>query len=166
MQKRGEISLEALVKMIPHLILTLALFIVIGMFVYQMMTPQLTEPQKDFYRFAKDVEGTIEAAKDTPTLQIKTPLQAKAGYTIATYPAGSPVSPPRCNEQACMCLYEVDEGRKLETCKQFTNLIPCDETSYTCGVDLCFNSQTVVEVTKDEPKTVSINLDCNSISIT
>jgi len=166
MKKGALISLEALVKLIPHLLLTIGLLFLIGMIMYSLLFPPLTEPQKDFKRLTEDVEDIIENAVQTPQLRITTPMIAKAGYTIAIHYKDSPILPPRCKGAACLCLYEIYQGKKQETCKQYPDFTACSETTYQCGKTLCFSKQPQIVVAAGEPTRVSTNLDCNTIAIT
>lgn len=166
MKKGSLISLEALVKLIPHLILTIAIMVVIGMFVYYLLYPPLTDPQKDFKRLTQDIEAVMKV-ETGGEFTIRSPMQAKASYTLFVYPKTDDVSeiPPRCKKQSCICIMEIKEGAPFETCKAYPDLKKCPGTGVPCGSQICFRNYDRIEVNEDEPKSIPIVKDCNIIKV-
>ena len=166
MKKGSLISLEALVKLIPHLILTIAIMVVIGMFVYYLLYPPLTDPQKDFKRLTQDLEAVMKA-ETGGKFTIKSPMQAKASYTMFVHPKPDDISeiPPRCKKQSCICIMEIKEGEPFETCKAYPDLKKCPGSEAPCGSQLCLANYDRIPVDEDKPISISINKNCNVIKI-
>ncbi len=166
MKKGSMISLEALVKLIPHLILTIAIMVVIGMFVYYLLYPPLTDPQKDFKRLTEDFEAVMKV-ETGGEFTIRSPMQAKALYTIFVYPKTDDVSeiPPRCKKQSCICIMEIKGGAPFETCKAYPDLKKCPGTDAPCGSQVCFANYIRITVDKDKPISIPITKQCNLIRI-
>ncbi len=115
MQKRGDISLEALVKFIPHFVLVICLIAALVV-IYQIALPKekTTPAIDDLDRVAMNIKqlspGEIAPVFTTTHEHVFT-LYQKDLAKDSTYPG---MVPQQCGDDACLCIVEPG-GRR--TCR-------------------------------------------------
>ncbi len=127
MSKRGEISLEALVKFIPHFFLVVCLIAALVV-VYQIALPkEKSTPAID------DLDRVAMNIRQLSPEEIAPVFTTTHGHSFILYRKNHPDLPQSCGQQACLCVIEKD-GR--QTCRQIQNTdLPITENGKeTCSV--------------------------------
>ena len=125
--KRGQtVAPESLVKLIPHLLITVLLLAIIFSLYQSFFAKAKTPAEQDFQRILSEVDELIAKPFLEPDC-IRVPIQAKSALNIVTYPSTYPNLPARCQKNACICLYATKEGGQYtETCKPYPSIsAPC-----------------------------------------
>ncbi|MBW3004423.1 hypothetical protein KY310_01155 [Candidatus Woesearchaeota archaeon] len=112
MSKRGDISLEALVKFIPHFILVVCLIAAL-VAVYKIAYPkQEVTPAMD------DLNRVMANLKQLGPEDIIPVFTTTHGDSFILYRKNHPELPKTCGDQACLCVIE-QNGK--QTCRQIAN---------------------------------------------
>ena len=152
--KRGAIiGLEALVKLVPTVLITVALLFIIGLFINSFMNSNKTVEEQDFARIRAEVDELVKAPGE-----ITVPISNPSGMKLATYPADK--SPARCNNHQCLCIYYVKDGKSLERCEIYEKFKDC---SGDCKSP-CILEGTVKDLPATQ-KTITLKRSCNAITI-
>ena len=160
--KKGEVSLEALVKLIPHILITIGLAAIAVYVILIFTATTKTSEEQDFQRVLAEVDDLIQSEFVNPQA-ITVPIQAESALKITTYPAGSVDLPKQCQGQSCICLYAVKESKLIATCKLYTQIARRCGTD-KCG-DLCFSSVKTLSLPPGQT-TVTVTRGCHELSIT
>lgn len=162
MNKRGVVSLEALVKFIPHLLITIGLLaLFVAMVAIWTATPKTTEEQ-DFRRILAEVDEFAETEYSAPEI-VRVPIDSESVLRIVTYPGNAQDLPQQCQRQSCICLYYAKESKLIERCKMYSEIksgCQFDE----CG-PVCFGEVKQLSL-KPEDTVVAVTRGCNEITIT
>jgi len=163
--KRGAAMLGTIVRFIPHLVILLFVGgVFYGAFIHPLLFPPLTAPDKNVVRLYDNL-GQIITQPMGQVLPVF--LTAEDHYTIEIFPAGSPVSPPRCEGQACICLWQLKgkPAKQHQTCKPYPELGTCAPSQEICGLQPCIRDYKKIVVDKDQPTAVRIARECNTVRI-
>ena len=102
MQKRGEISLEALVKFIPHFVLVVCLIAALVV-IYQIAMPkEKATPAVD------DLERVVMNIKQLGPEEIAPVFTTTHGDTFILYRKNHPDLPQACGQEAWLCVTDKD----------------------------------------------------------
>lgn len=153
----GKITLEALLKFLPHalavLLLVFILFKLYGMFTAK----EISGSERDFNRIVAEMDSIIRTSGD---ISLKVPVSTKKADRVAFFQSSDPLLPKRCINKPCLCMYSTTDEGIEEFCHSF-DLKDCEDT--ICSRKPCFGlSKVVVPV---ETFTITIKKECNIISI-
>ena len=115
MSKKGVISLEALVKFIPAILIAITALYVLFTLWGAFFAEEMSVPQNDLVRVASN----IKSLAPDETIDVFTKGQE---YEIAMYPAGN--AEPMCSKKACVCVNEYNTVKKkyfTTRCEVFSN---------------------------------------------
>jgi hypothetical protein len=125
MKKRGEISLEALVKFIPHFILVCVLIAAL-IVIYKIALPkEQTTPAMD------DLDRVVANLKQLGPGDMIPVFTTTHGHSFVLYRKNYPELPKACGQQACLCVFDTTGVR---TCRKLgDSVLPVTEN----GKELC-----------------------------
>ncbi len=162
MEKKGEVSLEALVKFIPHLLITIGL-IAVSVYVILIFTAREKTPEEhDFQRILAEVDDVVASKFVTPQ-SIIVPIQGTSALRIVTYPGISSETPVQCQQQSCICLYSTKESKIIATCKIYSQISSRCRTDQ-CG-DVCFPSIKQLSLSPGQTA-ATVTRGCHELTIT
>lgn len=162
MHKKGQVSLEALVKFIPHLLITIGLLAIAVYVILIFTASEKTPEEQDFQRVLAEIDELISAEYKEPQA-ITIPIQKTSPLDIVTYPGMSAETPKQCQKQSCICLYYTKENKIKEICKMYSQ-IKSQCNIQQCG-DICFPSVKRLSLQKGET-TATITRGCHELTIT
>ena len=158
MNKKGVISLEALVKLIPHLLITIGLLTVLVVMLAIFFTREKTPEEQDFQRIIAEVDELVKTPYKGSEF-VSVPIKKESKLSIIIYPAGK--SPAKCEDKSCICQTIQKDGGYVENCKVYNKISNvCKEE---CG-GICFSSVKRI-IIAPEATTVTIARGCNEITI-
>ncbi|MEM3154640.1 MAG: hypothetical protein QW165_03700 [Candidatus Woesearchaeota archaeon] len=136
-KKKGFISIEWLVEILkeaaPLLIGIAAVFAIISIIWRGAMTDQ----DRDFKRIIDAKEHLVDRFDDKKIIAGETitiPIASEKPFQIAFYPEGGVATPQKCKGRTCLCMYQLVETTKKETCHVIETSKTC---SPACGETLC-----------------------------
>jgi len=160
--KRGEITLEALVKLIPHIMITVLLIAIFTSLILIFMAKEKSPEEQDFQRILAEVDDLIDVDYLEPET-IVVPVQSDSPLKLSFYPKTSKTLPVSCQKQTCICLIHTKKNKIVETCKIYS------EIKGTCGTDkcgdICFSKTTTLAI-KPDVTSVTITRGCHELTIT
>ncbi|TKJ17375.1 hypothetical protein CEE44_02470 [Candidatus Woesearchaeota archaeon B3_Woes] len=157
--KRGEITLEEVVKLVPHLILAVSMIVILTMF-YRSYTTEAKD-QRDF-----DFERIIAEINDLSDKEsIGVPIKGQFYYLVA-FEKESLQSNISCSDLTCLCLFKIDGekneynyGTNPDKCEKFKNGGKIKEGKCVEG-NICF--QTTNPKIENQEKVSVVNLEKNN----
>ncbi|MBW2986244.1 hypothetical protein KY333_02625 [Candidatus Woesearchaeota archaeon] len=140
MKKRGIISLEALVKFIPAILIAITALYVLFTLWGAFFSEEMTIPQTDLLRVASNIKSL--SAEETIDVFTK-----GKNYQIVLYPAGN--TEPICSKKACICVQEeIQNIYRTTKCEVFHN----DDCSKTKDPNvLCIKTQQTEKIDNTAP---------------
>lgn len=151
--KKGAISLETLVKFIPHIIVTLVVLAVFGGLLITFITKPMTTEMKDFERIIAEIDYLKEQPYTGIPQTITVPVQKESPLDLYFFPAFTGDAPLECKNNACICLYTKDS----RICKAYPDI---ERTCDTCG-PICLDTKK--HIIRTSPTKLTIMRDCNEI---
>jgi len=155
--KRGAIiGLEALVNLIPHILITVALIFILGMFVNSFLSSGKTVEDQDFIRISAEITELMKAPST-----ISVPISNPQSMTLGLFAQEN--APSNCKNLPCFCMEYYKEKKPLLRCQPYDKLQPC---SFSDCSKPCFEPNIQpIELTL-ERKSVTLTRKCNVISLT
>jgi hypothetical protein len=145
MKKRGIISLEALVKFIPAILIAITALYVLFTLWGAFFSEEMSVPQTDLVRVASNIR-TLSADE---TIDVFTKGQE---YQIILYPAGN--IEPICSKKACICVQEyIQKNYRTTKCEVFHDA-DCSKTNDPKF--LCVNTEQTLRIENVNP---SVRID-------
>ena len=165
--KKGEVSFEALVKLIPHILITVGLLFILVMFVASFYAKQKSPEEQDFQRIITELDELLDRSFVGNELSIRVPVQAKSVLDMIMYPAED--APPICQKKSCVCLYQQKDGQIYPTCKTLPKITGrCREDQLgDCRVEansLCFDRERRARMNPTD-KVVTVSRTCEGVKI-
>ena len=145
------IAPESLVKLIPHLLLTIGLIFILSTLYSSFFAKEKSPDEQDFNRIVEELKSMLERQKDTDCIRV--PVRSGSALLVSVNPKGSLAAPAGCAGDACLCHTPVKEGStgKLN-CVRFTKIVDCSQTNacFKLSKTLLMNEgDTVVTIIKD-----------------
>ena len=178
MQKKGLINLEALVKLLPHLAMTVLGIFVLASLITVFWLPKKSPAEGDFARIMGEVQDLVNAQSGR---SITVPLNPQAKFNLLVQsPDSTATISPRCPAKtACMCVVFEDPEKKtaVERCEVlsgenekiigtehhgFTGLTRCPQT---CGGEVVCVPPTLRRFEINPGNSVVVERTCNELEI-
>ena len=162
MHKKGAlITLEAIVKLLPHILLTIAALAILFGMIAMIFIKEKTPAETDFKRVKEEFDILVKREYKSP-ISFEVPLTAQTSYRIILYNRYE--APKVCMKQSCLCLYDYNSEKQLyvETC------VPYDKLAGECTGDCnepCVPATNQVEIIKERTFTLRILRMCGAFSI-
>lgn len=150
--KKGILALEALVKLIPTILITVALIVILGTFINSFLSSNKTVEEQDFARIRAEVDELLKL-KILGTITV--PVSNPNGVIITTYSQNDAL--PICNQKPCICINYRKDGKELNRCQIYEQLADCSKVCISRTSHLTLSSS---------QKTVTVTRSANDILIT
>lgn len=158
--KKGEITVEALVKMLPNILAIILLFGIFALLLYALFAEEKTPADRDFERILAEYEDIQRPEIGKGRISINVPLQAQEVYYVVFYQERDPNLPTSCRDDSCVCLYKKKGVIYGETCQRYPKITACEER---CGPLCLEKTSTLVPAGRNQ---ITITRDCNVLTIT
>lgn len=149
--KKGDVSLQSLVKLIPHLLLTIGLVYILYLLSSSFFSKELSPDEQDFNRIVEELKSMLDRKQDTDCIRV--PVRSGSALLVSVNPKGSLAAPPGCSGDACLCHAPVRDGEvgKLN-CVRFAKIDDCSESNDCFKISrplTLSETDTVVTIIKD-----------------
>lgn len=144
--KKGQLlAFEALVKLIPHIIVLIVVIAVLVLFVNVFLAKDVTPEMKDFERILSEVDYLMKQPNSGEAQTITVPVQRDSNLNMHFLTPGNMVN--QCNKKACLCLNS-DKGAFCKVYPDFTE--ECTLNCNVCSIEVfpIRNEKTKVKITR------------------
>ena len=154
--KKGVMSLDALVKLIPHILITVALAYIVVMFFTSLTSSGKTVEDQDFIRISAELNELMKAPGS-----ISVPISNPQEMTLGLFAQEN--APPECRNLPCFCMRYNKDNKPLLRCQPYDKLSPCTQSD--CE-NSCFAPNIQPVKLSSERKSVTLTRKCNVILLT
>ena len=152
MNKRGDISLEAIVKTLPHIFVFIFLIVALASIYTIVSSKSVSMPQKDMQRVASE----LMALSPAENFQV---FLTGASYKMVLYGKDFEDKPKQCSTKPCLCVLDSSGTEKCEVLKTADTKTSCPLTctpdcrrETPCVSDKTYNVVPIPEFKPEQPK--------------